>query len=354
MAASPLLRSPLDPGLATIPIADIAAATPAAALLLPEMPPAAHFRRDHFPAPALDPAAWELEVGGAVARPLRLDLAALQALGARSERVTLECAGHRRTELRPPVAGLQWSLGAVSEARWCGTPLARVLALAGVLPGARAVVLEGADAGSVPGRAGPVAFARALPLGKALRADTLLAWAIGPEPLPGDRGGPVRAIVPGWYATDSVKWLVRATVIDDDFDGAFETGDYRFRAPRDAGPGRRMTSVPVHALLLDAGTERARATGPALLRGIAWGGERRIGRVEVRIDDGPWREADLGPWRGPYARRFWSASWRAEAGEHQLAVRAVDGAGHIQPDRPLPNAGGYANNSVHRVRVDVP
>jgi DMSO/TMAO reductase YedYZ molybdopterin-dependent catalytic subunit len=104
-------------------------------------------------------------------------------------------------------------VGAVSEARWSGTPLAAVLARAGVLPGARAVVLEGAERGPFAGLGGTHAFARALPLAKALRLDTLLAWAVASRPVPLERGGPVRAIVPGWYATDSVKWLTRVTVL---------------------------------------------------------------------------------------------------------------------------------------------
>jgi len=345
--------SPAEPqaALDAIPIADIAdiaAASPAAAPLLDEIPLRAHFRRDHFPAPRLPAETWVLEVGGAVRRPLRLDLHALQALGARGERVTLECAGHRRAELRPLPDGLPWSVGAVSEARWCGTPLAAVLARAQPVPDARAVVLEGADAGAVPGSRGPESFARALPLTKALTADTLLAWEAAGQPIAAARGGPVRAVVPGWYATESVKWLVRVTVVDGDFDGAFEARDYRLRAHGEPLPGRRLTAMPVHALLLDPPGELALRGGPIRLRGIAWGGERGIARVDVRLDGGRWLPARLGPWRGPYARRFWSAGWRARPGRHVVEVRATDGAGDRQPQRAVPNVGGYANNSVQR------
>jgi sulfane dehydrogenase subunit SoxC len=334
--------------LDAIAIADLAAAAPAAALLLDEMPLRAHFRRDHFPAPRLPAETWVLEVGGAVRRPLRLDLQALQALGALGERVTLECAGHRRAELRPLPDGLPWSVGAVSEARWRGTPLAAVLARAQPVPGARAVVLEGADSGAFPGVTGTERFARALPLAKALAADTLLAWEAAGEPIAADRGGPVRAVVPGWYATDSVKWLARATVVDGDFDGAFEARDYRLRAHGQPSPGRRLTAMPVPALLLDPSGELALRAGLIRLRGIAWGGERGIARVDVRLDGGRWVPARLAPWRGPYARRFWSAGWRARPGRHVVDVCAIDGAGHRQPQRPVPNIGGYANNSVQR------
>jgi hypothetical protein len=114
-----------------------------------------------------------------------------------------------------------------------------------------------------------------------------------------------------------------------------------------------MTTMPVHALLLDPSAQRPRAAGPGRLRGIAWGGERGIARVEVRVDGGAWRETELGAWRGPYARRFWAADWSAAAGEHHIEVRATDGLGQQQPDEPPPNAGGYANNALHRVKLRV-
>src|SRR5437764_13390483 len=53
------------------------------------------------------------------------------------------------------------------------------------------------------------AFARSLPLAKAIHEDTLVAYEMNGEAIPPEHGGPVRAVVPGWYATDSVKWLER-------------------------------------------------------------------------------------------------------------------------------------------------
>src|SRR3954454_8711087 len=234
-----------------VSIDEAAAATPPEALLAEDMPFAAHFRRDHFAVPAVRPETWSVEVVGAVRRPLLLCQPGLEALGAHTERVTLECAGHRRTEHVPPAAGLAWAIGAVGEARWTGARLADVLTRVGVLPGARFVVLEGADHGPFDGRDGSFPFARALPLEKALASESLLAWAVNDEALEVARGGPVRAVIPGWYATDSVKWLHRITVIEDEFDGPWETDDYRLIDHGEEGPGRRMYDMPVHALLVD-------------------------------------------------------------------------------------------------------
>lgn len=51
--------------------------------------------------PRLDAGSWRLSVHGLVGRPLTLDLAALQALPARTVRVTMECAGNGRPRLHP-------------------------------------------------------------------------------------------------------------------------------------------------------------------------------------------------------------------------------------------------------------
>ena len=111
--------------------------------------------------------------------------------------------------------------------------------------------------------------------------------------------------------------------------------------------------MPVHALVVEPRALAAPRPGPATARGVAWGGEGGIDRVEVRIDGGPWRAAELDPPRGEYARRFWSAPWIASAGRHHIEVRATDAAGRCQPEQVRWNQRGYANNSVHGVWVSV-
>ena len=171
----------------------------------------------------------------------------------RSLVVVLECAGHRRAELRPATPGLQWQEGAVSEARWTGTPLAGLLRAAGIDREAAEVVLTGADRGAFERQPGRHPYARALPLAKALHKDTMLAYEMNGEPIPPEHGGPVRAIVPGWYATDSVKWVERVAVVQAEFDGPFQALDYRFATADDPGPGARMERMPVHALITAPG-----------------------------------------------------------------------------------------------------
>jgi DMSO/TMAO reductase YedYZ molybdopterin-dependent catalytic subunit len=312
------------------------------------MPTESHFRRDHFPVPACDQEEWRLRVTGAVAKPLTLSLSDLKAFPEHSVSAVLECAGHRRNEFDPEPAGLPWSVGAVSEAVWSGARLQDVLAEAG--PQGDYVVLEGRDRGPFRGL-GDFAFARALPLEKATHPDTILAATMNGHALPEGHGAPVRALVPGWYATDSVKWLSRIDVRLDPFDGPFEAIDYR--VPNDDGVADRLTTIQVSSLITSLRDGDRIKAGPIELRGIAWGGEGPINQVEVSCGDEPWVPARTKPAPSRYGRYVWSFSWHAEPGRQMLAVRATDGLGRRQSKELRWNEHGYANTSIQRIAVQV-
>jgi sulfane dehydrogenase subunit SoxC len=317
------------------------------------MKAAEHFRREHFPAPGIDRDGWRLVLGGLVETPAILALADLKALPARTLPVVLECAGHRRAELSPAVPGLQWQIGAVSEARWTGARLRDLLERAGIDSRATEVVLTGADRGPFEGDGGRHSYGRSLPLRKAIDPDTLLAYEMDGAPIPAAHGGPVRAIVPGWYATDSVKWLERIQVTAEEFGGPFQAIDYRFATADDAGPGRRMERIPVHSLVTEPAPGAPLEPGAACIRGIAWSGGGAVTRVEVQVDGGDWRRATITGRAGLYGRTRFEHAFTAEPGRHTIAVRARDAGGGAQPQEPVWNRRGYCNNAVHRLTVTV-
>ncbi len=286
---------------------------------------ARHFRRNHFPVPEAPPGS--VEVAGAVANPLRLDLEELQRFDAVELDVVLECAGHRRTELDPPVEGLPWKEGAVSQGRWGGARLAAVLADA--QPGADAVEVV---------FAGDESFARSIPIRQALDGPALIAWSLDGEPIPRELGGPLRAIVPGNYAVDSVKWLRTIVVATEPFDGLFQVDDYCLVGADGVPDGTQLHELPVTSLVTT--TERTR------IAGVAWGAE--VARVDVDVD-GQQHEATLAKPLGPYSFVPWELEVDLAPGPHTATSRATDTAGNTQPERPLWNARGYANNAVHRV-----
>jgi hypothetical protein len=52
--------------------------------------------------------------------------------------------------------------------------------------------------------------------------------------------------------------------------------------------------------------------------------------VEIKIDDGPWQEADLDSRSTRYSWKLFTMDWSPSAGDHTLVSRAIDINGHVQ------------------------
>jgi DMSO/TMAO reductase YedYZ molybdopterin-dependent catalytic subunit len=329
---------------------------PLEALRWDRTPVGLHYLLIHYDIPAVDPAAWRLEVGGRVTRPLSLSLDDLRAQPARTVGATMECAGNGRARLRPRPISQPWLLEAVGTADWTGVPLAAVLDEAGLDPDAEELVFTGLDRGVEGGV--PQAYQRALTAADA--ADALLAYEINGQPLPPQHGAPLRLVVPGWYGMTNVKWLGRIEAVDEPFAGYQHERAYLIRQHEDE-PGVPATRMVPRSLMVPPGvpdflTRRRFVTpGPCPLEGRAWSGWAPIESVAVSTDGGAsWTDAEVTPDpEHPAAWSRWTWTWEAEPGEHVLCCRARDGAGHEQPVATPWNLGGYANNEVHRVPVTV-
>lgn len=316
--------------------------------------------RNHFAAPSLKAADWRLEVSGAVERPFQLTYAQLLEWPTRSLVATLECAGNGRSFLQPRAKGVQWELGAVSNAEWTGIPLGALLEKAGVRSGAVEVILEGADKGEVknePKPVGAIHFARSLPLAKALRPDVLLAHKMNGAALPAAHGFPLRAVVGGWYGMASIKWLTRIIVTDRPFGGYFQTTDYSIWEKRDGLPVLTpISEVQVKASIArPAAGEKVPANGKYRVHGAAWAGETEVARVEISTDGGKtWSEVRLLGKPVPLAWRLWEYEWKTPAaGKATLMVRATDKRGRTQPLERDPDRRNYVISHVLPVPVEV-
>src|SRR4051812_19449852 len=120
---------------------------PLEALRYDVTPPGLHYVLTHYDIPAVDPGTWRLEIGGAVDRPLSLGLEELQRRPEVTARGLMEGAGTGRARLEPRPVSQPWLLEAVGTAEWTGTPLAPLLAKAGVSAAGVDVVFTGADHG---------------------------------------------------------------------------------------------------------------------------------------------------------------------------------------------------------------
>jgi sulfane dehydrogenase subunit SoxC len=331
---------------------------PLEALRYDVTPPGLHYVLTHFDIPAVDPASWRLQIGGAVDRPLTLGLADLMRRPPVTSRVLLECAGNGRARLEPRPVSQPWLLEAVGTAEWTGTPLAPLLEEAGVSPAAVDVVFTGADHGVERGIEQD--YARYLPLAEALRPEALLVWAMNGTPLPPQHGAPMRLVVPGWYGMAHVKWLTRIEVLEEPFTGYQNATAYRLKVEAQED-GEPVTRIRPRALLAPPGwpdfmtRERFVRPGAVPLSGRTWSGRAPVTRVEVSTDAGrTWDDAVLAPVdpAHPFAWRAWSYEWQATPGCWELLVRATDEHG-TQPVQPEWNRQGMANNFVQRVPVTV-
>jgi DMSO/TMAO reductase YedYZ molybdopterin-dependent catalytic subunit len=327
---------------------------------------------------------WKLTLVGEIERPVELSFDALRRLPGRTVRAVTECAGNdagffdylakggrkpsrlnqqdmqaraeRRVNRVEPteeeVSAESTTTCAVSAGEFTGVPLAEVLKLAGVKPGAVCVRAHGFDRGrpdpaviyrsvghkgvAIPDR-GIVSYEKALPLEKALHADTLLAWAQNGEYLLHVHGAPVRLVVPGWSANWWVKWLDELEVMAST-PSLFYQSDYFILAESDADPAKRpITAMGVRCIVtepLDEDSPLAR--GAHAIRGRAWSGMGAIVRVEVSVDDGKtWADAHVEEPREKWLWARWSFRWRADApGAYRIRARATDEAGRVQPQIP--------------------
>lgn len=323
--------------------APLNAETPEHALSAEITPAGRHYVRTNFGVPALDPRAHRIRVQGLGEVELGMD--DLARLPRRTVAVTLECAGNDRLSIAPLPAGELWGSGAVGAAAWSGVSLADVLAGAGIAPDAREVLVEGADEGRAGGAA--IAFARSLPLAKALHPDTLLALEMNGAPLPPEHGAPVRLVVPGWYGMASVKWVARISVLAGEFGGYFQKERYVY------DDGAPVTVMDVKSAITSPRGGEVVSLGPVAVSGWAWSGAGPIERVEVAVDGGDgWHEARVHPASSGYLWQRWEFDWNVgEPGRHTLRARAHDAAGRVQPDAPRWNRLGYASNGVRSIVV---
>jgi DMSO/TMAO reductase YedYZ molybdopterin-dependent catalytic subunit len=331
-------------------------------------PTKSFYVRTHFPIPVIDRNAWWLYVEGEVEKPFAINYEQLIALESLTAPATLECAGNNRNFLEPKVKGVQWRLGAVGNAEWTGVPLSTLLGRAMPKPNTCEVILEGADQGILEDPKSPpggLKFARSIPLEKA-RRDVLLAYKMNHEVLPPEHGFPLRAIVPGWYAMASVKWLQRIIVTDRPFTGYYQTIDYAYWRRTDYGHWQREENVaeltPLSELQIKAEIARpaegeivpANATVSVL--GAAWACDAEISKVELSTDGGAtWNETSLVGEPKPNAWRLWEFDWKTPSSPsaQTLIARATDSLGRTQPVHRDPDRETYMINHLLPIEVEV-
>lgn len=260
--------------------------------------------RDHYRIdinslpPVLHEDDWTLTVSGLVDNPIELTLDDIRTqYKPLNQFITLQCISN-------PLGG-----DLISTQRWTGVPLRDLLKV--VKPQSRAnyVRITSADG-----------FDEMVSM-RQIEDDEriMLAYAWDDLPLTTSHGFPLRVYIPDLYGMKQPKWIVDIEVTD-----RYEEG-YWVRRGWDEVAQVNTTSV-VDTIAVDQMIEKG---GQKLvpIGGIAFAGKRGISKVEVRIDDGQWNQAEL---RDPISETTW-VIWRYDMpfveGGHTVYVRCVDGSG---------------------------
>lgn len=289
------------------------------------------FVRSHESTPIIDPGEWRLRVGGdGVEQPFELTYDELLALPSVKVTRYLECAGNGRSFfaslLGREAQGSQWKFGAFGIAEWTGVPFREILERARLRSNAVDVMPTGLDAPKIE---------RPMSVEKAMRDDTILAYAMNGDLLPPDHGFPVRALVPGWVGINSVKWVGSITVSTERLFVDKNTNSYVLIGPgyqpEDEAKGPIITEqvlksavcLPFPATLPPGGRE---------IVGYAWSPHGRISRVEVSLNGGrTFQPATLVGPNLPLAGTRWTFTLDLQEGDLAITPRATDERGNTQP-----------------------
>jgi DMSO/TMAO reductase YedYZ molybdopterin-dependent catalytic subunit len=295
----------------------------------------------HLGVPRIDEAKWTLTVDGLVARPIQLSFADLRRFPQQTLISFHQCAGSPLAPTEPTrrICNLQWG----------GARLADILHECGVDNAARFIWSSGLDYGEFGGVAMDN-YQKDLPIER-LHDDVLIAYEINGEKLPAENGFPARLVVPGFYGTNSVKWLTRLTLADRRANGAFTTRWYNDpvldAAGRDTGASRPVWAVAPESVIVAPVPGAALHVGKDYrVWGWAWS-DAGIAAVDVSTDGGrEWTQSLVEPRIERGWQRF-SWSWRPmREGAAQLQSRARNADGTTQPV-------SGARNAIHTVEVKV-
>jgi DMSO/TMAO reductase YedYZ molybdopterin-dependent catalytic subunit len=171
--------------------------------------------------------------------------------------------------------------------------------------------------------------------------DSMLAIAMNGQPLPVEHGFPVRMVVPGLYGyVSACKWVVDIEVTTYRANVAY----WAQRGWAQVAPIKTESRIDV-----PSGSSQLKP-GRNAIAGVAWAQSKGIEAVEVRVDSGPWKQANLAAVPGLDSWRQWALNWDATPGRHLIKARATDKTGYTQTtlqQPPEPNgASGYPSVPV--------
>ena len=237
----------------------------------------------------------------------------------------------------------------ICNVRWGGVRLVDVLADCRPSSSAQYIWSYGADSGEFSGVVVD-AYLKDLPIAR-VEDDVLIAYEMNGSALPAEHGFPARLVVPGFYGTNSVKWLTRMSSSKVGRRGHSRLVGTTTRCWNDAGGETGETTpvwsiAPESVIVSPAPRESIELSVEREIWGWAWadGGVRS---VHVRADDAAtWQPAELEPRAGASGSAFRFSGRRDSAVRCCWRREPKAMCGLLQPI-------SGRRNAIHEVAVNV-
>ncbi len=272
----------------------------------PELTPVGdHYRIDiNTIPPRISESEWKLSVIGLVDKPFEMTLADLKSkYQPIDEFVTLACISN-------PLAG-----ELTSTTRWTGVKLKDFVADMHLKPNATYLKITSADNFDE--------FVDIETINKDERL--MLAYEWDGLPLAVDHGFPLRVYIPNHYGMKQPKWITTIEAVEGWQEG------WWVRRGWDKDAIMEATSVIDTVAVNDTITNKDNAK-LIPIGGIAHAGSRGISKVELKIDDADWIEAQIRKPMSDVTWVIWRYDWPFTQGSHTFTVRCTDGAGALQKE----------------------
>ena len=292
-----------EPWSARNPLPNAGAAVESVPGTRPEFTPLGqHYRIDIDTTPPRIPAAsWRLRLTGLLERPLSWSMEDIRGQVPMHQFITLSCISN----------GIGGDL--IGTTRWTGVSLKQLLPELALLGNATHLKIRSIDG-----------FYEVVAL-DTIRADdrVMLTYAWDGLPLATEHGYPLRIYIPDRYGMKQPKWIESIEAIDH-----WEPGYWVERGWDREARMKATSAIDTIATNMMMGRPDAQMRVP--IGGFAHAGIRGISKVEIRVDDGQWQQAEL---RAPLSGQtwvIWRYDWPLKKGKHTFTVRCFEGNGTAQ------------------------
>lgn len=286
----------------------------------------------HLGVPRIERENWSLTIDGLVSSPRTLTFADLARLPRHEVTSVHQCAGSPLQPTEPTQR--------VCNVKWGGALFVDILSACRPHVAATYIWSTGADYGQFDG-VSVDAYVKDLPIDR-VTSDVLIAYEMNDALLTPEHGYPARLVVPGFYGTNSVKWLTRLTLAGVRAPGPFTTRWYNDPVRDGSQPASGRTApvwsiAPQSIIVAPAPDTTIAVSRENEIWGWAWA-DGGVSAVDITVDGATCGPVTLEPATSRAWQRFETSWTPLQRGITTLASRAESANGELQPSSGWRNA----------------